>query len=273
MPLTPNVLLRLKYEKWAEEYLKSLPLEHFMEATAQSKQREITIESFALVRRKRAEFQYFNELLIQYPKKRQQRPGRVVPDNMVVLHPEPIVANGSYDLPLQPVGPFWTLEYVSKSSERKDYEANYAIYERELKVPYYLAFYPEPQELSLFHLHRGKYVSVTPSLTGRYAIPEVELEVAILGGWARFWYEGRLLALPGDLEDDLVQTQARLQQEKQRADSEGLRANNEQLRADTEKQRADTEKQRADDLTQQVAEMARRIAELEGRAGNGKKKK
>ena len=33
------------YERAAQEYLESLPLEHFMEGTTQSIQREITLES------------------------------------------------------------------------------------------------------------------------------------------------------------------------------------------------------------------------------------
>lgn len=245
MPLMPNALLRLKYEEWAEEYLKSLPLEHFMEATAQSVQREITVESLALVRPKRPDFQYFSELLIQYPKRGKSRPGRVVPDTMVVVHPEPIKATGSYDMPFQPVGPYWTLEYVSKGNKRKDYEANYRIYERDLKVPYYLVFYPDPQELSLFRLGNRKYVSVPENQLGRHAIPELEIEVAVQEGWVRYWFRGELLALPAEREAVLTDTLHRLQQEKQRAD----------------------------ELQRQVAELTRRIAELEGKAGNGKKRK
>lgn len=45
--------------------------------------------------------QVFNELLVQYPMPRRKRLGQVVPDNMVVLHPQPIDAEGSYyDVPL-----------------------------------------------------------------------------------------------------------------------------------------------------------------------------
>src|SRR5437879_10718695 len=90
------------YNKAAEEYLRSLPPEHFMEATPQATQREITVESLALVKARRPEVQYFNELLVQYPHGRGKRIRQVVPDNMVVLHPDPIEAVGSYDLPFQP---------------------------------------------------------------------------------------------------------------------------------------------------------------------------
>ncbi|HXD87610.1 MAG TPA: hypothetical protein VN641_14025 [Urbifossiella sp.] len=41
---------RLLYDWAADRYLQSLPLEHFMESTQQSTQREITLESLALVR-------------------------------------------------------------------------------------------------------------------------------------------------------------------------------------------------------------------------------
>src|SRR5271167_3914558 len=97
----PRSLLRLEYAKAAEAYLRSLPPEHFMEATAQAKQREITVESLALVHADRPEIQYFNELLVQYPYGRGQKIRQVVPDNMVVVHEQPIQAEGSFDVPLQ----------------------------------------------------------------------------------------------------------------------------------------------------------------------------
>jgi len=86
----PRPLLRIEYEEAAEAYLKSLPLEHFIEATAQGRQREITLESLALVHARRPDVQVFNELLVQYPRRGRQKIGQVVPDNMVVVWPEPI---------------------------------------------------------------------------------------------------------------------------------------------------------------------------------------
>jgi Uma2 family endonuclease len=90
----------------------------------------------------------FNELLVQYPWRGQRRPRQVVPDNMVVVCKEPIQAEGSYDTPLQSERPFWVLVYVSKYTKRKDYEEDFTRYEGELKVPYYLLFYPDKQELT-----------------------------------------------------------------------------------------------------------------------------
>ena len=220
----PRPLLRIEYEEAAEAYLKSLPLEHFMEATAQGRQREITLESLALVKARRPDVQVFNELLVQYPRRGRKKIGQVVPDNMVVIWPEPIKASGSYDLPLQPVGPFWVLEYVSKYNKRKDYEDNMQKYERELKVPYYLLFYPDAGELTLYHLRGRKYRSVPPNEQGRHAIPELDLEVALLDDWVRFWYKGELLPLPADLQRELDETRRQLRHMTRRAEEQARRA-------------------------------------------------
>jgi Uma2 family endonuclease len=132
--------LEARYHRAAQDYLESLPLEHFMESTPHSKQREITLESLALLKARRPDVHVFNELLVQYPLPRQKRLGQVVPDNMVVIDADPIDAVWSYNLPMVSARPFWMLEYVSKSNKRKDYVDNMRRYERELKVPYYLLF-------------------------------------------------------------------------------------------------------------------------------------
>ena len=191
-----------------------------MEATPQGTQRKITLESFDLVHGRRADVQVFNELLVQYPHGRRQQRRQVVPDNMVVVCDQPIQAEGSYDLPLQPVGPFLVLAYVSKYSERKDYEKSFRKYERELKVPYLLLFYPDAQELTLYH-HSGKqYTTVTPNAAGRYALPELELEAALLDGWVRFWFRGELLPLPAELQQQLDETRRQLKQAQAQAEQE-----------------------------------------------------
>jgi Uma2 family endonuclease len=202
MPL-PRAIIEVTYEEYAREYLRSLPLSHFMEATAQAQQREITLESLALVKAQRDDFHVFNELLIQYPRKGKKRPGQVVPDNMVVKSNEPIRATSSFNTPLEPAGPFWVMEYVSKNNKRKDYEDSFKKYEQDLKVPYYLVFYPETQDLTLYEHTGEKYVSVKPNERGRYAIPPLDIELAILDGWVRYWYKGELLPLPADMQREL----------------------------------------------------------------------
>lgn len=185
--------------------MRNLPQEHFIEATAQARQREITLESLALVTARRPDFQVFNELLVQYPKGRQQKPAQVVPDNMVVIWKDPIKAQGSFNLPLQPTGPWWVLEYVSKFNKRKDYEDNLERYERDLKVPYYLLFYPDTQDLTLYRHTSRKYLSVKPNGHDRYPLPEQKIEVALVDGWVRYWYQGKMLPLPGEMQQELEQ--------------------------------------------------------------------
>jgi Uma2 family endonuclease len=231
----PRVLVEMAYEKAAREYLRRLPLEHFMEATPQATQREITLESLALVKAQRPDVQVFNELLVQYPLPRRKRPGQVVPDNMIVVHPEPIKAEGSYNLPLQPAAPFCTLEYVSKSNERKDYTDSMNKYEHDLKVPYYLMFVPDSQEMTLYRHNGQKYVSVKPNAHGRCEIPELELEVGLHGSWMRYWFRGELLPLPAELQAELHNERRERQKEREarlaaEAEVARLRAELEQLK-------------------------------------------
>jgi len=91
------------------------------------------------------------------------------------------------------------LEYVSRSNRRKDYEDNMRKYEHELKVPYYLLFAPHEQEVTLYRHTGERYVSVPANEHGRHTLPELELEMALLDGWVRYWFRGELLPLPGDL--------------------------------------------------------------------------
>jgi Uma2 family endonuclease len=244
----PKALIAVAYEAAAQEYLRSLPLEHFMEAIPQATQRKITLESLDLLKLRRPDVQAFNELLVQYPVAGERKPGQVVPDNMVVLCDQPIQAQSSYNLPLEPAAPFWMLEYVSKHNKRKDYEENFDKYEKELRVPYYLVFYPDHQELTLYRLKGKKYVSVKPNKHGRYPIPQLEVEVALLDGWVRFWYRGELLPLPADLQRDLDEA-------RQRAEAEARRA-------EAEAHRADAEAHRADELQRRLAEAERELARL-----------
>ncbi|HEV3145177.1 MAG TPA: Uma2 family endonuclease [Gemmataceae bacterium] len=210
----PRNALEAVFFAEAQAYLRSLPLEHFMESIGQSTQRKITVESLDLVQERRPKVQVFSELLVQYRLPDEEKIRQIVPDNMVVIHNEPIEADVSFDLPLQPVRPFWVLEYVSKNSKRKDFETNLKKYEQELKVPYYLHFYPQVQELSLFHLkpRARRYKTVLPNERSRYAIPELDLELAILDGWVRYWYHGELLPLPGELQRQLDEARRQLRE-------------------------------------------------------------
>jgi hypothetical protein len=232
----PRALVEFRYYKEAREYLRKLPLRHFVEKTSQATQRKIPLESLDLVHARRPEVQVFNELLVQYPLPPRRRPGQVVPDNMVVVHDKPIKAEGSFDTPLQPARPFWVLEYVSKSNSRKDYDDNMRRYEHELKVPYYMLFVPDEQELTLYRHVDDHYVSVAPDENGRYAIAELELAIGLLEGWVRYWFRGELLPLPADLLRSLKDAQRQLADMTRRAETETRRAEAETRRADMEKE-------------------------------------
>jgi Uma2 family endonuclease len=196
--------LERRYEREAQEYMESLPLEHHMEQLPHGKQREITLESLALVTARRPEVQVFNELLVQYPRPRQKKFGKVVPDNMVVVDPNPVTLVGlSFNIPLTTARPFWVLEYVSKSNRRKDYVDNKRRYEQHLKVPYYLLFDTDKETLILWQHNGKRYVTVKANVQGRLEIEELDLEMAIHDGWVRFWYQGKLLPLPGEMQHQL----------------------------------------------------------------------
>jgi hypothetical protein len=103
-------------------------------------------------------------------------------------------------------------------------------------VPYYLLFYPEAQELSLFRHTGEKFVTVTPNEHGRLAIPELELEAAIHDGWVRYWFRGELLPLPGDLKRAL--DEARRERDEARRQLQAAEDENARLRAELERRRA-----------------------------------
>jgi Uma2 family endonuclease len=200
MPKSPTDLSLQEYlDAEADAYLRSLPLSHFMESIAQANQRKITLESFDVIRESRPDVQCFSELLVQYPRGKQKKPGKVVPDNFVVIHFEPIEGNKSFNIHTQPVGPFLVLEYVSESNPRKDYEDNFKKYEQDLHVPYYLLFVPDDDEMTLFKLGKKGYATVPLNPEGRVPVPELELEAGLRDGWVRFWFRGELVPLPGDL--------------------------------------------------------------------------
>jgi Uma2 family endonuclease len=240
------ILDRLFYERAAREYCESLPLEHFMESTPAATQRKITLESFDLIHATRPDVWCYNELLIQYPVTGIRDIGRVVPDNLIVVHDQPLRGTGSFNTPFEDASPFLALEYVSEGTQRKDHVDNMRRYERDLKVPYYLLFEPDKKQAVLFKLSAGKrkYVSVRPNRDDRLEVPELELEAGVLDEWVRFWFRGKLLPLPAELATELeeakrqlrrAQRQARTAEEQARAE----RAAREALEAEIERMRAE----------------------------------
>ena len=201
----------LYFDDAAEEYLNFLKREHpehFMESVGQATQRKITVASLDLVAAERSDIHVYSELLIQW-RDAENEMRRVVPDNLVVVAEKRPKVTGNFAIPIQPARPFVVFEYVSEASSGKHYQQSYHEYEVELKVPYYFLFYPDAQELTLFKYNKrkGKYASVHPDDAGHHAIGELDLTIALLDGWARYWWKGHLLPLPTELQAELHQVQ------------------------------------------------------------------
>jgi hypothetical protein len=185
------------YERAAREYYRSLPIEETIDPVSQGVSRHITLASFSLIHALRPDVQCFNELLIEYPRADGTR-GRIVPSNFVVVHPTMIEAYDVYDLVRQPAAPLLVIEYIT-DYRRPEFLRNVEQYERELRVPYYLRVYPHDERVELFRPAAGRYTTVPLNAAYRVAIPELELEVAVFNGWVRYWFQGELLPLPGEL--------------------------------------------------------------------------
>jgi Uma2 family endonuclease len=257
---------REEYERMAYEYMASLPPEHFMELHGYGIQRTITVSSLELLTARRPNVHICSELLIQYPRS-DSSTGRVVPDCMIVVQNSPIEADISFNTAYEEAErPFMVIEYVAKGAKnkRKDYEINRTRYEQELKVPYYLLFDPLTKKLTFLHLVDGKYIELKRNENQRYPVPELDLEIAVLDGWVRYWYEGELLPVPKETLVKLEEAEKKIQTEKRRANREERKAEQEKQRAEQEKQRAEQEKQRAD-LTQQLLEQEKQRSKEEAR--------
>src|SRR5262245_51517287 len=138
---------------------------------------------------------------------------------MAIVSAEAIRATGSFNLSFEAPRPLLVMEYVSPYSKRKDYKDSFKKYEEQLKVPYCLMFYPEKQGLRVYRHRRGRYRQLRPNAAGRYAIPDLGLEAGLLDDWVRFWYQGRLLEMPSELQPQIDAERQRADREKQRADA------------------------------------------------------
>ena len=248
----------------AEEYLafvrKEHP-EHFMESVAQATQRKITVASLDLIAIERHDVHVYSELLIQW-RDADNELRRVVPDNMVVIAEKKPKVSTNFAIPLQTARPFFVLDYVSESNKRKEYQGSYDKYELELKVPYYLIFHPDEQEMSLFKYNKrqGRYRSVHPNDDGRHAIPDLDLAMGLLDGWVRYWWKGTLLPITVELQAELVQV---------RKEILALRralTHKDRLLTDKDRRIADAERQLSD-RDRQLAEMQAELERLRKSAG------
>lgn len=177
----------------AREYYRSLPVEDTIDTVPQANARRALLSSFRVIKAKRPDLHYFNELLIEY-RTADGSPGRVVPNNFVTVHPEPIKAGNSFDLSEQPTRPLLALEYVTEY-RRPEFKQNRAKYERDLRIPYYLRVYPHDGRIAMYSLRDDRYTAAQLNAEGRFAVPELESEFGVVDGAVRVWFRGELVPL------------------------------------------------------------------------------
>jgi hypothetical protein len=118
----------------------------------------------------------------------------------------------------------------------------------------------------ILYRHTGtRYREVRPNAEGRYAIPELDLEVGLRDGWVRFWYHGELLQLPADLQRELDDARRQAEEAKRLAETANQRADEAKEQADVARRQADQAKRQADDLSVNLTaeREARQAAERE----------
>ncbi len=83
---------------------------------------------------------------------------------------------------------------------------------------------------------RKKYVPTQPNVGGRYPILELEMEVGLLEGWARFWFRGELLPTPAEMQRKLADIRkarddARRERDEANREREAIEREIEQIRS------------------------------------------
>jgi Uma2 family endonuclease len=169
----------------------------------------------------------------------------------------------SYVIWQEMVSPFLVVELLSPGTEDEDLgrslreiqqpPGKWEVYERILRVPYYVVFDRYENSFRLFQLLATRYRELE-IIEDKYWFEELELGLGVWQGefqssdglWLR-WY---------DSSGNWIPTSAELaEQEKQRAEQEKQRAEQEKQRAEQEKQRAEQEKQRAEQLAERLREL------------------
>ncbi|WP_198525303.1 Uma2 family endonuclease [Kamptonema formosum] len=190
----------------------------------------------------------------------------------------------SYVIWQEGVAPFVVVELLSPGTENEDLgqttrEANqpptkWEVYERILRVPYYVLFNRYTNQLRAFVLQADFYQELQLS-EPKIWMPGIELGLGLWLGeyqgihrvWLR-WYdaEGNWIPTPEEREA-LAQQQAEAAQQQaeaaqQRAEAERQRAEAERQRAEAAQQQAEAERQRAEQAQAQLEALQRRLREL-----------
>ncbi|MEN9250895.1 MAG: Uma2 family endonuclease [Thermostichales cyanobacterium BF3_bins_165] len=187
----------------------------------------------------------------------------------------------SYVIWQEGIPPFIVIELLSPGTEAEDLgrtvrgegqpPTKWQVYERHLRVPYYMVFNRYTDELLAYQLVGGHY-QVLPAGERGLWLPEVELGLGLWLGeiegierlWLR-WYDqtGTWIPTPAELA---WQERQRAEQERQRAEQERQRAEQERQRAEQERQRAEQERQRAEQERQRAEQEHQRAEQERQRA-------
>jgi Uma2 family endonuclease len=193
----------------------------------------------------------------------------------------------SYVIWQESVPPFLVVELLSPGTEDEDLgrtlrevsrpPTKWEVYERILRVPYYVVFDRYVSQLRAFKLNGLRYEELSLPASGLW-IDELNLGLGVWQGqyalaegrWLR-WYDAAGNWLPSPAEkteqerERAEQERERAEQERERAEQERERAEQERERAEQERERAEQERERAEASEQQLAQERSRIAALEER--------
>lgn len=195
------------------------------------------------------------------------------------LAPDGYVLFGVSKLPLLPVVRTWretipafVIEVSSKKSRKEDRVRKFALYQDVLKVPEYLLYDEDADELWLYRLENGVYVSQPADAQGRLHSVELGVSFAREPGLGVRLYSAKGEPIPSPDEMFMDREDARRRDEflarvkaRMEAEAEQLRQESAEIAAqlEAERQRADAERQRADALAAEVERLRRALEQSE----------
>lgn len=160
------------------------------------------------------------------------------------------------------VNPFLIVELLSPGTEEEDLgqtvrrvnqpPTKWEVYERILRIPYYVIYDRYENLLRAFRLNGTRYEALSLP-EGLLWLEEMQLG---LGLWQGNYQETTGLWLRWYDENGWIPTLA------ERAEQERQRAEDERLRAEQERQRAEEERQRAEQIEMSLAEERQRVQQL-----------
>ena len=191
----------------------------------------------------------------------------------------------SYVIWQEEVSPFIVVELLSPGTEKEDLgraqpreaeqpPGKWEVYERYLKVPYYVVYSRYTRELQVFTLDGLRYRQLA-LVENRLWLAEIELGLGMWEGayqgiketWLR-WYdkERQWIPTPAErAEREYKRAEGeykRAEQERERAEREYKRAEQERKRTEQEQKRAKQERERAEQAEQRAAQLEARLRAL-----------